>query len=86
VWSVRLCATRKIENDDLAASGALPEDCRVEPDFIAAASIPADESVTFGMVNDAPTGNDYYLAIRPLDSAEGRSHEVPVGNLADLIT
>lgn len=84
VGSVRLRATGTVKNVDLAASEALGEDRRVELDSIAAASIPAGESVTGGIVYDAPTGNDYRLVFTPLDGAEGRPHEVPVGNLADL--
>jgi hypothetical protein len=84
VGNVRLRASGTVKNVDLNASGALGEDRRVDVDAIATASVPAGESVTGGVVYDAPTGNDYRLEFTPLDGAEGRPHEVPVGDIADL--
>jgi hypothetical protein len=84
VGNVRLRASGTVKNVDLNASEALGEDRRVDVDAIATASVPAGESVTGGIVYDAPAGNDYRLEFTPLDGAEGRPHEVPVGDIADL--
>ena len=84
VGNVRLRASGTVKNVDLNASEALGEDRRVDIDSIATASVPAGESVTGGVVYDAPAGNDYRIEFTPLDGAEGRPHEVPVGDVADL--
>ena len=84
VGNMRLRASGVVKNVDLAASEALGGDRRIDVDPIASASIPAGESVTGAIVYDAPTGNDYRIEITPLDGAEGRTHELPVGDIADL--
>jgi hypothetical protein len=84
VGNMRLRATGTVKNVDLAASQALGEDRRIDVDSIASASIPAGESVTGGIVYDAPAGSDYRIEITPLDGAEGRPHELPIGDISEL--
>ena len=84
VGNLKLRAPGTIKNVDLAASEALGGDRRIDVDSIASASIPAGQSVTGAIVYDAPTGNDYRIEITPLDGADGETHVLPVGDIADL--